>query len=76
MSLVCIDELKLLKDIERLINSSIPKDVITGYEPDPSIKAEPIQKGRGQQKAGKAKTALNKSDSRRNKRNNSNRRAA
>jgi len=76
MSLVCVDELKLLKDIERLINRSIPKDIIAGYEPDPSIKAEPIQKGRGQQQARKAKTVLNKNDSIRNKRNNSNRRAA
>ncbi len=55
MSLVCVDELNLLKDIERLIKRDIPKDVIEGYEPDPSIKAEPINKGRGkqQQKAGK-----------------------
>ncbi len=47
MSLVCVDELKLLKDIERLIKNDIPKDIIPGYEPDPSIKAEPINKGRG-----------------------------
>jgi ATP-dependent RNA helicase RhlE len=54
MSLVCVDEHDLLKDIERLIKREIPKDVIEGYEPDPSIKAEPIQRGRGrQQKAGK-----------------------
>jgi ATP-dependent RNA helicase RhlE len=54
MSLVCVDEHNLLKDIERLIKRDIPKDVIGGYEPDPSIKAEPIQRGRGkQQKAGK-----------------------
>ncbi len=45
-SLVCIDEHSLLKDIERLLKRDIPKDVIPGYEPDPSIKAEPIQKGR------------------------------
>lgn len=49
MSLVCVDELKLLKDIEKLIKREIPKDVIDGYEPDPSIKAEPINRGRGQQ---------------------------
>jgi len=55
MSLVCIDELKLLKDIERLIKRDIPRDVIDGFEPDPSIKPEPINKGRGrqQQAAGK-----------------------
>ena len=49
MSLVCVDELKLLKDIEKLIKRDIPKDVIDGYEPDLSIKAQPINKGRGQQ---------------------------
>jgi ATP-dependent RNA helicase RhlE len=47
MSLVCVDELKLLKDIERLIKADIPKVTFEGYEPDPSIKAEPIQNGRG-----------------------------
>ncbi|MEJ2321186.1 MAG: ATP-dependent RNA helicase RhlE [Gammaproteobacteria bacterium] len=47
MSLVCVDELKLLKDIERLLKREIPKDVIDGYAPDPSIKPEPIQNGRG-----------------------------
>lgn len=49
MSLVCIDELKLLKDIEKLIKREIPKNIIEGYEPDPSIKAQPINRGRGQQ---------------------------
>lgn len=48
-SLVCIDEHKLLKDIERLLKSDLKKVVIPGYEPDPSIKAEPILNGRSQQ---------------------------
>jgi ATP-dependent RNA helicase RhlE len=48
MSLVCVDEHKLLKDIERLLKREIPKVVIDGYEPDPSLKAEPVQKGRNQ----------------------------
>ncbi|MGB5261846.1 MAG: DEAD/DEAH box helicase [Gammaproteobacteria bacterium] len=52
MSLVCVDELKLLKDIERLLKRDIRKDVIDGYEPDPAIKAEPIHKGRGRQQQG------------------------
>ncbi|TCK17435.1 ATP-dependent RNA helicase RhlE [Thiogranum longum] len=46
ISLVCIDEHKLLRDIERLLKREIPKQVLEGYEPDPSIKAEPIQNGR------------------------------
>lgn len=47
MSLVCVDELKLLKDIERLTKNEIAKIAIEGYDVDPSIKAEPIQNGRG-----------------------------
>lgn len=47
MSLVCVDELKLLKGIERLIKTDIKKVTLDGYEPDPSIKAEPIKNGRG-----------------------------
>ncbi|MDC9604676.1 ATP-dependent RNA helicase RhlE [Xenorhabdus griffiniae] len=46
ISLVCVDEHKLLKDIERLLKREIPRIAISGYEPDPSIKAEPIQNGR------------------------------
>jgi ATP-dependent RNA helicase RhlE len=52
MSLVCVDELKLLKDIERLVKRDIPRVVIGDFKPDPSIKAQPINMGRGnQQKA-------------------------
>jgi len=47
LSLVCVDELKLLKDIERLTKNEIPKIAIEGFDVDPSIKAEPIQNGRG-----------------------------
>ncbi|MES9895931.1 MAG: DEAD/DEAH box helicase [Candidatus Thiodiazotropha endolucinida] len=44
ISLVCVDEHKLLQDIERLLKRKIPEIVVEGYEPDPNIKAEPIQK--------------------------------
>lgn len=46
LSLVCIDEQKLLKDIVRLLKRDIPTVVIPGFEPDPTIKAEPIINGR------------------------------
>ncbi|MGQ7844306.1 DEAD/DEAH box helicase [Granulosicoccus sp. 3-233] len=46
VSLVCIDEDKLQRDIERLINRELPRVQIEGFEPDPSIKAEPIRQGR------------------------------
>ncbi|WP_456371872.1 DEAD/DEAH box helicase [Thiolapillus sp.] len=47
VSLVCVDEHKLLKDIERLLKKSIPSVVLEGYEPDPRIRPEPMQNGRG-----------------------------
>ena len=46
VSLVCVDEHKLLRAIERLLKQDLPKVVLPGYEPDPSIKPEPIQNGR------------------------------
>jgi len=47
VSLVCVDERRLLGDIERLLKRDLPRVVIPGYEPDPSIRAEPIQKRSG-----------------------------
>ncbi|MCS2172155.1 ATP-dependent RNA helicase RhlE [Scandinavium sp. TWS1a] len=46
LSLVCVDEHKLLRDIERLLKKEIPRIAVEGYEVDPSIQAEPIQNGR------------------------------
>ena len=46
VSLVCVDEHKLLGGIERLLKRDLPKVVIDGYAPDPSIRAEPITRGR------------------------------
>ena len=68
VSLVCIDEHKLLRDIERLIKRDLPKEVIPGYEPDPSIKPEPIQKRRGA-RFGKNNTNPRKSFRSRNQSN-------
>jgi len=44
VSLVCVDEDALLRNIEKLIKRDIPKVTLKGYEPDPAIPAEPIQK--------------------------------
>nr|WP_113867345.1 ATP-dependent RNA helicase RhlE [Brenneria salicis]NMN91960.1 ATP-dependent RNA helicase RhlE [Brenneria salicis ATCC 15712 = DSM 30166]RBP61263.1 ATP-dependent RNA helicase RhlE [Brenneria salicis ATCC 15712 = DSM 30166]RLM30271.1 ATP-dependent RNA helicase RhlE [Brenneria salicis ATCC 15712 = DSM 30166] len=52
LSLVCVDEHKLLRDIERLLNREIPRIAVPGYEPDPSIKAEPIINGRQGNRGG------------------------
>lgn len=46
LSLVCVDELKLLRDIEKLLGANIEKVNLPGYDIDPRIKAEPIQNGR------------------------------
>lgn len=47
VSLVCVDELPLLKNIERLIKRPIEKRQVEGFEPDPNIRPEPIEYGRG-----------------------------
>ena len=54
MSLVCTEEMKLLKGIERLIKRDIPRQVIAGFEPDPSIKVKPPTSARTK-KAPKSK---------------------
>ena len=46
VSLVCVDELAFLRDIEKLIKREIPKQVVAGFEPDPNAKPEPIVLGR------------------------------
>ncbi len=51
LSLVCVDEHEFLRDIERLIKREIPKVVVAGYEPNPSLKAQPIPNGRGSHRA-------------------------
>jgi len=43
VSLVCVDEFSLLKDIEKLIKRELPREIIDGFEPDPHAKAQPIQ---------------------------------
>ena len=44
VSLVCVDEHEMLRDIEKLIKRSLPRETIAGFEPDPLAKAQPIQK--------------------------------
>ncbi len=46
VSLVCVDEEKLLKDIEKLLKHDIRKEYVPGYEVDKRVKAEPIHKGK------------------------------
>jgi ATP-dependent RNA helicase RhlE len=50
LSLVCVDEHKLLRDIERVIKREFPKEIVPGFEPDLNARPEPIVNGqsRGQ----------------------------
>ena len=45
VSLVCVDEQKLLGDIQRVLGAPIPQEVVAGFEPDRSIRPEPILRG-------------------------------
>ncbi|MBK9683356.1 MAG: DEAD/DEAH box helicase [Betaproteobacteria bacterium] len=46
ISLACLDEEVFLKDIERLIKRSIPRETVPGFEPPAGERAEPIVLGR------------------------------
>ena len=72
VSLVCVDEHKLLFDIEKLIKTEINKVHIPAFTPDPNIKAEPIQNGRGGKRSSNTKRQSqsgNSNGSRSNSRN-------
>ncbi len=74
VSLVCVDEHKLLADIEKLLQAKIGKKVIPGYEPDPRIKAEPITMGRARRFSGKKKSWRGRNSSASSKGRNAGRR--
>jgi ATP-dependent RNA helicase RhlE len=69
VSLVCVDEKDMLKDIEKLIKRELPREVVAGFEPDPNARPQPIQlrsgggggggrsQGRGGQGQGQARSA-------------------
>ncbi len=43
VSLVCVDERPLLRDIQALLRHTIPSEVIAGFEPDRNVRAEAIR---------------------------------
>ncbi len=43
ISLVCVDENRLLRDIEQVLGHRIPTEVIAGFEPDRNVRPEPIR---------------------------------
>jgi len=56
ISPVCVDEHEFLRDIEKLIKRTLPREVVAGFEPDPRARAQPIlqRQGRGQQRGSPA----------------------
>jgi ATP-dependent RNA helicase RhlE len=71
VSLVCADDKPMLVEIERLIRREIACEIVTGFEPNPHERAEPIQRGgagrgqarpaRGQSSRGDRRDAPNRS---------------
>ncbi len=43
ISLVCIDEIELLRAVQRLLKRAIPFRVVAGFEPDRSVEAQPLR---------------------------------
>ena len=76
LSLVSADETTFLKDIEKLIEMSIPVTIVEGFEPDPNASTAPIKQGggnrsrhSGNKRSGNSRKPNNKSFHRRSKRN-------
>jgi ATP-dependent RNA helicase RhlE len=57
ISLVCVDELDFLRSIERLTKRSLPRVTVSGFEPDPNARAQPIQLRSQQHRGGPARGA-------------------
>ncbi len=77
VSLVCVDEHNFMRSIEKLIKTNVEKVVVDGFEPDPSIRPEPIQLGRqnpggNRGRSGKPGGSKPGSNARPSARNNSN----
>ena len=66
VSLVCVDENGLLKDIERLLGRAIPQVVIPGYAPGRSLKVEPIRERRAASKEAKERSGRDAENRQRN----------
>jgi ATP-dependent RNA helicase RhlE len=49
ISLVCVDEAELLRDIQHLLRRPLPSELVPGFEPDRSVRAEPIRVRSGEQ---------------------------
>jgi len=61
VSLVCVDELKLLAGIEKLLKRRLPQEIVAGFEPDPNARPQPIENGRGRGAPKRAQRSSGKS---------------
>ncbi|MEO0616938.1 MAG: DEAD/DEAH box helicase [Pseudomonadota bacterium] len=59
VSLVCVDEHKLLRDIERLLKTTIETQVVPGFEPDPRAAPQPLRSKGGQRGKPRRRNAGN-----------------
>lgn len=57
ISLVCVDEARLLREIEVLLGHWIPSEVVPGFEPDRNAVAEPIRLRSGEAVRGRREPA-------------------
>lgn len=60
ISLVSPDEHRLLKDIERLLKREIPRSVIPGFEPDPTVKHQAASNQHNKKPTAKPNSAAKK----------------
>ena len=67
VSLVSADEHKLLFDIEKLLKSSIPKEIIVGFEPAQNLSTDASKPREAARKKNKSSRASNKQTSPRRK---------
>jgi len=67
ISLVSADETTYLRDIEKLVGTKLPVEIVEGFEPDPNASTVPIKQGQGRQRLSPRNS--NKNSSRDNKYN-------
>ena len=68
VSLVCVDEEKLLRDIEKVLKQEIKKEFVPGYEVDKRIKPEPLQRKRQARPSGRKRPGRNARNNQRKRR--------
>jgi ATP-dependent RNA helicase RhlE len=57
ISLVCVDEAGLLREIQALLRRTLPSEIVPGFEPDRSLRPEPIRLRSGEGRAGPGRGA-------------------